>query len=119
MDHTHGITIDQSALARIETLRQGGGKHGFDDQTLLRVAVDGGGCSGFQYRIEAAQGANDDDIVFDNAVVIDQTSLPFLKNAVIRFQNDLMGAMFVVDNPNASSSCGCSTSFSIDPSKLF
>jgi len=81
----------------------------------LRVAVEGGGCSGFQYAIDLdAPGAEDLVLEKDGQrVVVDPVSLPFLENAVIDFSEELIGARFVIDNPNASSSCGCGTSFSI------
>lgn len=81
----------------------------------LRVAVDGGGCSGFQYDIRLDEPANDDLIIQKNGmmVLIDQISLPFLQNATIDFTDELIGARFVIENPNASSSCGCGTSFSV------
>ena len=85
------------------------------DGKVLRVAVEGGGCSGFQYEI-ALDEAKDDDLVLTGAgqsVVVDSVSLPFLANAVIDFSEELIGARFVIDNPNASSSCGCGTSFSM------
>ncbi|MEH6645612.1 HesB/IscA family protein [Sulfitobacter sp.] len=85
------------------------------DGKSLRVAVEGGGCSGFQYEI-ALDEAKDDDLVLEGAgerVVVDSISLPFLSNAVIDFTEELIGARFVIDNPNASSSCGCGTSFSM------
>ncbi|MGH1451683.1 MAG: HesB/IscA family protein [Paracoccaceae bacterium] len=81
----------------------------------LRVAVEGGGCSGFQYEIKLDSPA-DDDLVLEGhgqRVVVDATSLPFLSGAVIDFADELIGARFVIDNPNATSSCGCGTSFSI------
>ncbi|MDP4892048.1 iron-sulfur cluster assembly accessory protein [Cypionkella sp.] len=81
----------------------------------LRVAVEGGGCSGFQYDIKLDDPAAD-DLVLEQAgqkVLVDQISLPFLSNAVIDFTEELIGARFVIENPNASSSCGCGTSFSI------
>ncbi|QUJ77809.1 iron-sulfur cluster assembly accessory protein [Sulfitobacter albidus] len=81
----------------------------------LRVAVEGGGCSGFQYEI-ALDAAKDDDLVLEGAgqrVVVDAVSLPFLANATIDFTEELIGARFVIDNPNATSSCGCGTSFSM------
>ena len=81
----------------------------------LRVAVEGGGCSGFQYDI-ALDAPKDDDLVLEGAgqkVVVDSVSLPFLENAVIDFSDELIGARFVINNPNASSSCGCGTSFSM------
>ncbi len=81
----------------------------------LRVAVEGGGCSGFQYDIKLDDPAAD-DLVLEGAgqkVLVDRVSLPFLSNAVIDFTEELIGARFVIENPNASSSCGCGTSFSI------
>lgn len=81
----------------------------------LRVAVEGGGCSGFQYDIRLDAPAEDDLILESDGacVLIDPVSLPFLSNAEIDFADELIGARFVVNNPNASSSCGCGTSFSI------
>jgi iron-sulfur cluster insertion protein len=81
----------------------------------LRVAVDGGGCSGFQYDIRLDE-ATADDLVLEKdgqKVLVDSVSLPFLTNALIDFTDELIGARFVVENPNAKSSCGCGTSFSI------
>lgn len=81
----------------------------------LRVAVEGGGCSGFQYEIKLDTPA-DDDLVLEadgQKVVVDSVSLPFLSNAVIDFSEELIGARFVIENPNATSSCGCGTSFSM------
>lgn len=85
------------------------------DGKALRVAVEGGGCSGFQYEIKLDEVAAD-DLVLERAgekVVVDSVSLPFLANAVIDFTEELIGARFVIENPNASSSCGCGTSFSM------
>lgn len=82
----------------------------------LRVAVEGGGCSGFQYDIKLEDTPASDDIVLEGAgqkVLIDPVSLPFLENAVIDFTEELIGARFVVENPNATSSCGCGVSFSM------
>ena len=86
-----------------------------DQGQALRVAVEGGGCSGFQYEI-ALDTAKDDDLVLEGSgekVLVDPVSLPFLSNAVIDFTDELIGARFVIENPNATSSCGCGTSFSI------
>jgi iron-sulfur cluster assembly accessory protein len=81
----------------------------------LRVAVEGGGSSGFQYDIKLDEPAADDLILEKNGqrVLVDQVSLPFLSNAVIDFSAELIGARFVIQNPNAQSSCGCGTSFSL------
>ena len=81
----------------------------------LRVAVEGGGCSGFQYEIKL-DAPGDGDLVLEGEgqkVVVDEVSLPFLANAVIDFSEELIGARFVIENPNATSSCGCGTSFSM------
>lgn len=107
----HGLSLSGTAAQRLAEL-------GLDEgyPVLLRVAVDGGGCSGFQYRFELVQTAEADDIRIEaegQAAVIDTVSLPFLKGSEIAFVDDLAGAQFVVRNPNASSSCGCGVSFSI------
>lgn len=82
----------------------------------LRVAVEGGGCSGFQYEIKLEPTPASDDLVLEKngaKVLVDPVSLPFLANAEIDFTDELIGARFVVNNPNATSSCGCGTSFSM------
>jgi iron-sulfur cluster assembly accessory protein len=81
----------------------------------LRVAVEGGGCSGFQYQIEL-DAPGDGDLVLEGEgqrVVIDEVSLPFLAGAVIDYAEELVGSRFTIQNPNASSSCGCGVSFSM------
>lgn len=102
-------TVTPRAFARLHEIGAGGqGK-------ALRVAVAGGGCSGFQYEI-ALDDAKPDDLVLrgeGEAVVVDPVSLPFLAAARIDFSEELIGARFVIDNPNATASCGCGTSFSI------
>lgn len=81
----------------------------------LRVAVEGGGCSGFQYEIKLDDAAPGDLVLAEagQSVLIDEVSLPLLAGAVIDFTEELIGARFVVQNPNASSSCGCGVSFSM------
>ena len=81
----------------------------------LRIAVEGGGCSGFQYDIRLDSPAEDDLVLEHDGqkVVVDSVSLPFLQGAVIDFTEELIGARFTIENPNASSSCGCGTSFSM------
>lgn len=81
----------------------------------LRVAVEGGGCSGFQYDIKLDDPAADDLILEKDGqrVLVDSVSLPYLSNATIDFTAELIGARFVIENPNAISSCGCGTSFSL------
>lgn len=84
--------------------------------SALRVGVDGGGCSGFQYTYDIVREREADDLVLEQdgaTVLIDQTSLEFLRGSKIDFVDNLMGAMFKVLNPQATSSCGCGTSFSV------
>ena len=85
----------------------------------LRVAVKGGGCSGFQYVFKVVEKVNENDQVFqkeDCKVIIDKTSLQFLEGAEIDYSEELIGSSFKINNPNATSSCGCGTSFSFSPS---
>jgi iron-sulfur cluster assembly accessory protein len=86
-----------------------------DQGKALRIAVEGGGCSGFQYEIDLDEPRADDLVLEGDGqkVVVDAVSLPFLADAVIDFSEELIGARFVIQNPNATSSCGCGTSFSI------
>ena len=84
--------------------------------TMLRVSVEGGGCSGFQYKFGVDRAKAEDDLVIerDSAVVlVDPASVPFLAGSEVDFVDDLIGASFRVHNPNATASCGCGTSFSI------
>ena len=107
----HGLSLSDSAAKRLAELGAADGH-----PVLLRVAVDGGGCSGFQYRFELVETAEPDDIRIEaggQAALVDPVSLPFLKGSEIAFVDDLAGAQFVVRNPNAASSCGCGVSFSI------
>jgi iron-sulfur cluster insertion protein len=81
----------------------------------LRVFVQGGGCSGMQYgfTLDEAQNEDDFDFKFDQlTVVVDATSMQYLQGANIRWKEDLMGSSFVIENPNAETSCGCGSSFS-------
>lgn len=90
--------------------------HEIAADACLRVAVEGGGCSGFQYDIRLEDAAAEDDLILERdgaRVLIDPVSLPFLANAEIDFADELIGARFVVNNPNATSSCGCGTSFAM------
>ena len=86
------------------------------EAAMLRVAVTGGGCSGFQYNFVLENEKLDDDLVIERdgaTVLVDPVSLDFLGGAEIDFVDDLIGAAFKVNNPNATSSCGCGTSFSV------
>jgi iron-sulfur cluster insertion protein len=106
------IVVTDAAVRRIAELKQ---QEDAAD-AFLRIAVSGGGCSGFQYGFSFDDQRNPDDVVFergDVAVVVDDVSLDLLSGAEIDFVEDLMGASFQVRNPNAASSCGCGNSFSI------
>ena len=84
--------------------------------TMLRVSVEGGGCSGFQYRFDIDRSQAADDIVIQRdgaTVLIDQVSLGYLAGSEIDFVDDLIGSSFRINNPQATASCGCGTSFSV------
>lgn len=86
------------------------------DELMLRVYIQGGGCSGFQYGFEFAEQANDDDTVIENAgakMIVDPLSYQYLLGAEVDYKVDLIGARFVVSNPNASATCGCGASFAV------
>lgn len=103
------VNVEPGAVKRIEELRQQRG----NSALKLRITVDGGGCSGFQYKMELTESINTDDEVFDNAVITDEISLPYLNGATVRYDQALIGAEFVIDNPNAKTGCGCGASFSV------
>ncbi|GAA5079557.1 iron-sulfur cluster insertion protein ErpA [Roseibacterium beibuensis] len=102
--------VTDRAFARLAEINDASG-----EAKALRVAVEGGGCSGFQYDIKLDDPAEDDLVLERDGqkVVVDSVSLPFLADAVIDFTEELIGARFTIDNPNATSSCGCGTSFSM------
>ncbi|TVQ55570.1 MAG: iron-sulfur cluster assembly accessory protein [Rhodobacteraceae bacterium] len=105
---TMPIEVTERAKARIAEIAEAEGA-----PKKLRVAVLGGGCSGFQYEFALEDAAKPDDMVVADAVLIDPESLPLLSGSVIDFKDELIGARFAVQNPNATSSCGCGVSFSI------
>jgi iron-sulfur cluster assembly accessory protein len=105
------ITLSDAAASRLAALSKAEGH-----PVLLRIAVEGGGCSGFQYRFDLVDASEPDDLRIENAgqaVLIDEMSLILLKGAQIDFIDELAGAEFKVRNPNARTSCGCGVSFSI------
>jgi iron-sulfur cluster assembly accessory protein len=84
--------------------------------SALRISVEGGGCSGFQYKFNVTQSHDIDDIILEGegaAVYLDSVSLPFVAGAQLDYVEDLIGSAFKIVNPQASSSCGCGTSFSV------
>jgi len=84
--------------------------------TMLRVSVAGGGCSGFQYKFDTERSRADDDVVIEQSgatVLIDPVSLNYMAGAEIDFVDDLIGSAFKINNPQATASCGCGTSFAL------
>jgi iron-sulfur cluster assembly accessory protein len=109
---TATITLSDSAITRIAAILAAE-----PDGTKLRISVEGGGCSGFQYKYDLVQeAAGADDLVLGDGkaiVLIDAVSQPFLQGSVIDYKMDAMGASFHISNPNATASCGCGTSFAL------
>lgn len=103
------LTIDDSAVKRIEDLRSQQNKPGL----MLRISVDGGGCSGFQYRMDLTEEIAEDDLTFAACVLSDDVSMNFLTGSTLKFEQGLIGSEFKIDNPNATSGCGCGTSFAV------
>jgi len=105
------ITLSPAAARRLHAISASEGR-----PMMLRVAVDGGGCSGFQYRFDLVEDAEPDDLRVERdgaAAVVDVVSLALLKGSEIDFADELAAAEFRVKNPNAKSSCGCGVSFSL------
>lgn len=105
------VTLTQSAADRINRIVANEVAN-----KLLRISVEGGGCSGFQYKFDLVASASPDDVVIERnsaRVLVDPVSLEFLGGAEIDFVDDLIGASFKIRNPNATASCGCGTSFTV------
>ncbi len=105
------VTLSSTAAARVNRVlaKEAPG-------SMLRVAVDGGGCSGFQYSFKITDETAADDLLVERdgaRVLIDSVSLDYLRGAEIDFVDDLIGQSFKIHNPNATASCGCGTSFSV------
>lgn len=106
-----GIGLSESAVKQLSSLieAEGGAK-------MLRITVNGGGCSGFTYAFDFDDSTNDDDKTFVTdgvTVVVDKASLEFIGGAVLNYVESLGGTHFTLENPNATSSCGCGSSFSV------
>ena len=109
--HTTDLTLSPSAAQRIHAIGRAEGH-----PVMLRVAVEGGGCSGFQYQFDLVQSAEPDDFTVEldgAAALVDEMFLVMLKGSVIDYVDELAGAEFRIRNPNAKTSCGCGVSFSI------
>jgi iron-sulfur cluster insertion protein len=105
------VTVSPRAQKRIAAILTQEGQG-----AMLRLAVTGGGCSGFQYNFALDESRMDDDLLIEEGgarILIDPMSLDFLKGSEIDFTDDLIGQAFKVNNPNATASCGCGTSFSV------
>ncbi|MGJ8564883.1 MAG: iron-sulfur cluster insertion protein ErpA [Alphaproteobacteria bacterium] len=105
------VTLSASAAKQINVIMAKQGK-----QRYMRVAVEGGGCSGFQYKFDFADAPESDDIVLERdgaRVLIDEMSVEFLAGSEIDYAHELIGSAFRIHNPNAVAACGCGTSFSV------
>lgn len=108
---TANVTVSERAARRIGEILKSE-----PPGTMLRVSVEGGGCSGFQYKFDMDRAKAADDLVIDRdgaIVLIDSVSVGYMSGSEIDFVEDLIGAAFKVKNPNATASCGCGTSFSL------
>jgi len=106
------MTLDESAVVKIRDILA----EENNPDLKLRVFVQGGGCAGFSYGFTLDQDQNDDDFeqVYDDVkILVDSLSFQYLQGAVIKYKEDLMGSNFTIDNPNATTTCGCGSSFAI------
>ena len=111
MSEAAAIALTPAAAARVAAIARRQGK-----PAILRLAVDGGGCAGFQYKFGLADGIESDDTAVSQdgvTLVVDEISLDLVRGSAVDFVESLGGAAFQVTNPNAASGCGCGTSFSI------
>ena len=111
MTQSDSFTVSERAARQIATISA---KEA--EPVMLRITVEGGGCSGFQYKFDLVTSAEADDLIFErdgSKVVIDEMSLQYMSGSEIDYVDDLIGASFQIKNPNASASCGCGTSFSL------
>src|SRR5215212_2433341 len=105
------ISLTDRAARRINEI-MGGEPSG----SMLRISVNGGGCSGFQYAFDVERARQAEDLIVERdgiAVLVDQVSLQYMDGSVIDFVDDLIGQSFKIENPHATASCGCGTSFSL------
>ena len=111
MNASPEIDLTPSAAARVAAIAQKTGK-----PAILRLAIDGGGCAGFQYKFELAEAPADDDLITVRdgvSLVVDPMSLDLVRGGAVDYVESLGGAAFQVTNPNAASGCGCGSSFSV------
>ena len=106
-----GLSLSERAARRINDIMAGE-----PTGSMLRISVNGGGCSGFSYAFEVDRARQEDDILIERdgaKVVVDQVSLQYMEGSTIDFVDDLIGQSFKIENPHATASCGCGTSFSV------
>jgi iron-sulfur cluster assembly accessory protein len=106
-----GLSLSERAARRINDIMAGE-----PTGSMLRISVNGGGCSGFSYAFEVDRAPQEDDILIERdgaKVVVDQVSLQYMEGSTIDFVDDLIGQSFKIENPHATASCGCGTSFSM------
>ena len=103
------LIIKEKAINRVKAIRE----QKSSPNLMLRITVEGGGCSGFQYTLDWDNERQDDDLCFEKCVIIDDMSLSYLTGSSVDFVSGMMGEDFKISNPNAVSSCGCGTSFSV------
>ncbi len=108
----HALVFTEYAAAKVKALIAQAG----NESLMLRVYIEGGGCSGFQYGFALEETMNADDVVVETdgaKLLIDPLSIQYLMGAAIDYREDLLGAQFVIRNPNATTSCSCGSSFSV------
>ncbi|HEX8665613.1 MAG TPA: iron-sulfur cluster insertion protein ErpA [Beijerinckiaceae bacterium] len=106
-----GIVLTERAAKRINEIMAGE-----PAGSMLRISVNGGGCSGFSYGFDVDRATNEDDVVVERdgaKVLVDQVSLQYMDGSTVDFVDDLIGQSFKIENPQATASCGCGTSFSL------
>lgn len=106
------ITFTDSAAQKVRSLIE----EEHNENLMLRVYVSGGGCSGFQYGFDFDENSNEGDVTIENGgvkLLVDPMSFQYLAGAEVDFIDDLQGARFVINNPNATTTCGCGSSFSV------
>lgn len=106
------LTLTDAAATKLQELKTAEG----NDNLMLRLFITGGGCSGFSYNFDFAETVDDDDATFANGtatLVVDALSYQYLQGSTVHYVEGLEGSRFVVDNPNATTTCGCGSSFSI------
>jgi iron-sulfur cluster insertion protein len=101
------LTLTENAITEIKNVLSE------SDEKFIRISIQGGGCSGFSYVFDFEKEMAEDDMTFNDVVLVDSMSLQYLAGAVVDYKEDLMGSSFDIQNPNAQTTCGCGSSFSV------